>query len=185
MILTMLMCEKCNKSMQDTDKIDEDENILKDFECNHFIVSMKIVLDKQKKEQHELIIECKKCENEVTIDNPNNFKNYECEKCHMGSLSFTFRPSYENEKYYITPHEALNKVEKEAEIINLRIIYQGNNYIYHVDKNDNLDKHYEIIRQKIDFPEGKRILFNNVEVDKFKSFKDNNIYDGMKLEIEQ
>ena len=182
MILTMLKCEKCDKNKQGIDKVDENANIIKEFECNHFDVSLEIDINKQRT---ELIIDCKKCQNEASLINSNNFKNYECDKCHEGSLSFTFITSYENEKLYHTPPEAPLKDENKAEIINLRIIYQGNNYIYHVDKNDNLDKHYETMRQKINFPEGKRILLNNIEVDKFKSFKDNKIYDGMKLEIEQ
>ena len=185
MILTMLKCENCKKEMQDSDKVDENVNIMKEFECKHFDVSMEIDIDKQKLEQHKLIIECKKCKNEATIINPNNLKNYQCDKCHMGSLSFTLRISNENEKPYHTPFEPPIKDEIEAEIINVRIIYKGNNYIYHVDRNDILDKHYETMRQKVNFPEGKKILFNNIPVDKFKSFKDNKIYDGMKLEIEQ
>ena len=69
--------------------------------------------------------------------------------------------------------------------MNIKLFYNQKLYNHVVYSNDTLKDHYQKIRDKINFPDGKKILFNNNEVDQFKSFKENKIYNDMRLEIEE
>ena len=183
MILTRIECEICKNKEENTDETDEiDENLVKEFECNHFDVNMIIHINNKTIEQ-KLLIECKNCKNENIKVNVNKIEKYKCDACGFGSLSFIYKISSKSEKSFQTPSKE-QIIQDDEKKMNLRFFYQGNNYNFVVNENDNLAQHYESIRQKINFSDGKKILYNNIPIDKLKSFKENRIYDGMKLEIE-
>ena len=176
MILTSIRCI-CNENYEDSDPID-DANILKNFECNHFKVNGEIEINNKKLENYILMIECNNCNHKVTIKNENNLKNYKCNKCeNFGSLSFKYNISQND---YHTPKEDFEQGNK----INLKFVYEFKNYNIDVNGKDKIEKYYDNIRQKINFPKGKKILLNSEPVDLSKTFEEYNIQNQMTLEIE-
>ena len=185
MFLSSLTCEKCPDFYFQIEKSLE-TNIIAKKKCNHFEVFLSAnIKGKNIFDNCKLILECKNCHNilKETFTVPEEIFSYNC-KCGYGSLQFYYAIS-DNMKIYYTP-KGYKSVKNDDKIINLILIYENNNYNYVVHENDLLKDHYQEIRKKINFSDGKKIYMNNNELDQNKTFKENKIYyNNMKLEIEE
>ena len=182
MIVSNIKCKICqNINFIFYDEIKDDNIILQNKECNHFLFFISIKIRKSMFEQYTLGLKCKNCQQMHIQPFKGPLKNpyeYQCVNCGAGSISFSYRLTNENKKIYKTP-----EIIKNEKKINIIFVYQSNLYNLVFDPKDKLIDKYNHIREKINFPHGKKILFNNSEVDMTKTFEENKIVNGMKLLI--
>ena len=192
MFLTSIKCNECPdihfeyfKEMKDDFSFNNTEH------CIHFDVPLYFSIKNGKFEEYIIGFKCKQCQYEkiLTYYKPSFEGTYKCEKCSNGSFYFSYNISdgnNRNEKSKISVYKTPDNIrsKKNEEKMNLHFIYNGKMYNHIVDANSKLENYYDEIREKIKFPQGKRIFYNGSEMDKSKSFKEYNIYNYMKLEIE-
>ena len=186
MILSSIKCNKCtNKQFDFFDEIKDDSIILQYVECNHFLINLSINIKKKMFEKYILSLKCKNCQDlhiQTFTGHLDNQYVYKCKNCEIGPILFSYKLDLKNKKNYQTP-ELVNK-EISDKKINIKFVYQFAIYNLVVNSNDKIGDKYDELRAKINFPYGKKILFNNNEVDMDKSFDENKIIDGMKLLIQ-
>ena len=192
MFLTSIKCNECpDVHFEYTKEIKDDfsYNIIE--HCIHFDVPLYFSIKNGKFEEFIIGFKCKQCQHEKMFEysKPSFEETYKCEKCSKGSFYFSYNISDSNDRnkilVYKTPDKDKNEEsKKKEEKINIKFIYDSKKYNHVVDANSKLENYYDEIREKIQFPLGKRIFNNGIEIDKSKSFKENNILDNMMLEIE-
>ncbi len=194
MFFTSIKCKECPDIHFKYSKEMKDDFSYNVEHCIHFDVALHFSIKNGKFEEFIIGFKCKQCQHEkiFTYSKPSFEGTYKCEKCSNGSFYFSYNISYSNDRnekikmlFYKTPHKNKNEESKKnEEKINIHFIYANKIYNHGVDVNSKLENYYDEIREKIQFPLGKRIFFNGSEIDKSKSFKENNILDNMMLEIE-
>ena len=192
MIYTDLKCNTCNEFLliQERDEIDQneekkEESILKGtVECKHFEISLAIFIENKNLKEYQIFISCKNCldnRNEKFIDE-NKIFTYCCNNCKKGSIYFFYEFTKANNKRYITPE---SPIIDNKEKIKIKFIYNNNKFSIYVSKKNLVKKYYDIIRDKLKFPNGKKILYNNEPINLNKTFEENKIiYNDMELEID-
>ena len=190
MIFSNIKCKICqNKNFKFNDEIKDSNIILQNKECNHFLFFISIKIKKSNFEQYTIGLKCKNCQDMHIQTFKGKLKEayeYKCLNCGFGSISFSYRLSYENEKIYKTPeyiHKKSIDNDNNEKKINIHFVYQSKKYNMVFNPNDKLADKYNDIREKINFPYGKKLLFNYNEVDMNKTIEENKIINGMKILI--
>ena len=172
-------------SFEYTKEIKEDITYAITKHCIHFDIPLYFSIKNGKFEEYSIGLKCLQCKNEtiLTHSEPSFEHNYNCEKCGNGSIFFSYKISDINDRnrIYITPN--VDKAKKEEEKINVIIFYKEKIFNFVVDRNNKVEKYYNAIRDKIQFPHGKRIFVNSNVLDQSKTFKECGIFNCMKLEI--
>ena len=187
MILSNIKCSQCPDFYFQIAK--EIGNIMANKECNHYEIYANInSFENNIFKDYKLGIKCKICKsvfNKEFKARENSYE-YKCENCSKyPSLSFQYEVN-DDARIFNTPRINYQEIiKKRGDQMNIKLFYNQKLYNHVVYSNDTLKDHYQKIRDKINFPDGKKILFNNNEVDQFKSFKENKIYNDMRLEIEE
>ena len=202
MFLTLVKCNICpDKEFQYDYKIRDKYSYSYALKCIHFDVPISFYFKKEKFERYVIGFKCNNCQNEKKFKFIDESKKdtYCCEKCKCGSIFYMYEISdnkeinimneiSDNNKdkniQYKTPNKDPNKEKLEnVEKININFFYDNKKYNHVVDANKNIDYYYNEIRDKIKFPDGKKFYKNYIELDHSKTFKENKVNNGMKLEI--
>ena len=191
-LLSYIECKTCkNKHFEFCDEIKDDSNILQNRECSHFSIYSSINIKNQKFDKYTLTLICKICQ-KMHIQPFTGYLyepyKYQCLNCKAGSISFFYELSDKfndkfNQKRYKTPG-IINKDTNDKKKINIKIVYNFKTYNFVFYSNDKIKDKYDEIRNKIGFPDGKKIFFNYNEVDMTKSFEENKLINEMKLLIQ-
>lgn len=191
MILSSVNCKRCQRQILHIEaNLKDNTNEFRDGDCEHFNYCCTFIIKEQKFIKCKIISTCKKCKKCFDEEYNDNSKtlNYKCE-CGF-DFDFVYRISDETEIIqnldhsikYRTP-DILEKEEEMKDKMNIIFIYNFKSYNYVINNGETIISQYRAIRDKIKFPDGKKLYFNSELLDVYKSFEDNHLYNNMKVEI--
>ena len=178
MFLYGYKCNSCKSNLEDSLKID-DFNITWSQECSHFKIYCSIGVNNSRFEKFLIKIKCQNCETEyhnILNEIKKNIKS-KCDYC-QNEITYFYILSDERENYYVTP-EKLPKEEK----INIILFYKFVPYSRAVNPKAKINKYYNQFRQDIKFNDKAIFLNNNDIIDLEKTFYENKLKEGDKIEI--
>ena len=185
MFLSSLTCQQCpDFNFQIVKNLEN--NIIAKKKCEHFEVFLSVNIKRKNIfDDFKMVIQCKNCHtisNGVFTEREGTIQ-FKC-KCGNDFLQLYYCIS-DNQKVFFTPKENPNGAFNiNGKILNLVFIYESKKINYIVQSKDILKDHYEHIRKKVNFPDGKKILMNNNELSLNKTFEENNVkYNNIQLEI--
>ena len=176
MFIYQYKCKLCETTINDNFKL-EDYNINWNIECQHFLTYYSVKLKNNKFDKILTIFNCKNCLNcQNSSDNifykiPNSIK-YTCDNC-KNELIF----QYMNEQRYVTPDN------EDEEKINIRFVYNFDIYNRVVNPKEKIEYYLLQLKNELNFSDKAIILYNNTKLDMSKSFYENHLTDGIKIEI--
>ena len=190
MILASLTCKSCNFPILNLIIILENNSSeYKDGECEHFDYCCSFIIKEKKFTKSKIMITCKKCGSccdEEYVDNSKAL-NY---KCHCGfecifnyvlSDESEIKEIIDNSKKYKTPDNVNEEEIKDK--TNIIFIYENKPYSYVINDDETVISQYRAIRDKIKFPDGKKLYCNGKMLDVYRTFRENDLLNNMKVEI--
>jgi hypothetical protein len=190
MILASLNCKSCKSTIFNLDIIlEENSNEYKNGECEHFNYCCNFFIREQKFLKSKIIITCKNCEkcfDEEYIENSKNltFKcgcGFECSFIYELSDESEIIKNIDNSKKYKTPDN--DNKEEIKDKTNIIFMYENKHYSYVINENETIISQYRAIRDRIKFPDGKKLYNNGKMLDVYRTFKNNELMNNMKVEI--
>ena len=190
MILSSLNCKLCIIPLFNLDIIlDDNSSEYKNGECDHFNYCCSFTIKGKKFIKNKIMISCKKCgkcfvEEYVDSSKTLNIKctcGFECVFIYELSDESEIIKIIDNSKKYKTPSNADKEdIEDKTNII---FIYENKPYSYVINDNETVISQYKAIRERIKFPDGKKLYSNGKMLDVYRTFKGNGLINNMKVEI--
>ena len=191
MILASLNCKLCKNPLFNLDIILEDNSSeYKDGECDHFNYCCSFIIKGKKFIKSKIMITCKncgKCFEKEYVDSSNtlNIKcncGFECDFIYELSDESEIIKIIDNSRKYKTPNNA-DKEEEMEDKTNIIFIYENKAYSYVINDNETVISQYKAIRDRIKFPDGKKLYSNGKMLDVYRTFKGNDLINNMRVEI--
>ena len=190
MILATLNCKSCKNPIFNLDIIlNDNSSEYRDGECDHCNYCCSFIIKGKKFIKSKIMITCKcgKIFDEEYVDNSktSNIKckcGFECDFIYELSDESEIIKIIDNSKKYKTPSNA-DKEEEIEDKTNIIFIYENKPYSYVINDNETVISQYKAIRDRIKFPDGKKLYSNGKMLDVYRTFKGNELINNMRVEI--